>query len=111
MLRGESRDEATESGEMELNMARIEELAASGMNFEDVEALYGEEVAIDVGITRDPDNPELTTEDFAQMRPAIEVVPEIVMAYRRGELRIRPDLMAKRVNEMMEADDKQEERA
>ena len=111
MLRGESRDEATESGEMELNMARIEELAASGMNFEDVEALYGEEVAIDVGIARDPDNPELTAEDFAQMRPAIEVVPEIVMAYRRGELRIRPDLMAKRVNEAMEADDKQEERA
>ena len=81
------------------------------MDFEEIEALYGEETAIDVGIARDPDNPELTAEDFAQMRPAIEVDPELVMAYRRGELRIRPDLMAKRVNETMEADDKQEERA
>ena len=96
--------------EVELSKERIKELAASGMNFEEIEALYGEETAIDVGIARDPDNPELTAEDFAQMRPAIEVVPEIVMAYRRGELRIRPDLMAKRVNEAMEADDKQEER-
>ena len=97
--------------EVELSGERIEELAASGMDFEEIEALYGEETAIDVGIARDPDNPELTAEDFAQMRPAIEVVPEIVMAYRRGELRIRPDLMAKRVNETMEADDKQEEQA
>ena len=110
-MRGKSRDEATEPGEVELNMARIEKLAVSGMNFEEIEALYGEETAIDVGIARDPDNPELTAEDFAKMRPAIEVDPEIVMAYRRGELRIRPDLMAKRVNEAMEADDKQEERA
>ncbi len=109
-MRGKSRDEATEPGEVELNMARIEKLAVSGMNFEEVEALYGEEVAIDVGIARDPDNPELTAEDFAQMRLAIEVDPELVLAYRRGELRIRPDLMAKRVNEIMEADDKQEER-
>ena len=97
-------------GEVEIDRALVEKLAAMEMDFEEVEALYGEEVAIDVGIARDPDNPELTAEDFAQMRPAIEVVPEIVMAYRRGELRIRPDLMAKRVNEAMEADDKQEER-
>ena len=98
-------------GEVEIDRALVEKLAAMEMDFEEIEALYGEEVAIDVGIARDPDNPELTAEDFAQMRPAIEVVPEIVMAYRRGELRIRPDLMAKRVNEITEADDKQEERA
>ena len=97
--------------EVELSRERIQELAASGMNFEEIEALYGEETAIDVGIARDPDNPELTAEDFAQMRPAIEVVPDIVMAYRRGELRIRPDLMAKRDNKATEAGDKQEERA
>ena len=101
----------TVSGEAKIDRALVEKLAALEMDFEEVEALYGEEVAIDVGIARDPDNPELTAEDFAQMRPAIEVDPEIVMAYRRGELRIRPDLMAKRVNETMEADDKQEERA
>ena len=97
--------------EVELSRESIQELAASGMNFEEIEALYGEETAIDVGIARDPDNPELTAEDFAQMRPAIEVVPELVMAYRRGELRIRPGLMAKRVNEAMEASDKQEDLA
>ena len=96
--------------EVEIDRALVEKLAAMEMDFEEVEALYGEEVAIDVGIARDPDNPELTAEDFAQMRPAIEVDPELVMAYRRGELRIRPDLMAKRVNEAMEAGDKQEER-
>ena len=95
---------------VELSGERIEELAVSGMNFEEIEALYGEETAISVGIARDPDAPELTAEDFAQMRPAIEVDPELVMAYRRGELRIRPDLMAKRVNEATEAGDKQEER-
>ena len=97
-------------GEVEIDRALVEKLAAMEMDFEEIEALYGEEVAIDVGIARDPDNPELTAEDFAQMRPAIEVVPEIVMAYRRGELRIRPDLMAKRVNETVETTDKQEER-
>ena len=97
-------------GEVEIDRALVEKLAAMEMDFEEIEALYGEEVAIDVGIARDPDNPELTAEGFAQMRPAIEVVPEIVMAYRRGELRIRPDLMAKRVNETVETTDKQEER-
>ena len=82
---------------------KIEELAALELDFVEVEAIYGEDVAIDVGIARDPDCPELTAEEIAQMRPAIEVVPEIVMAYRRGELRIRPDLLAKRDNGGMEA--------
>ena len=81
---------------------KIEELAALELDFVEIEAVYGEDVAIDVGIARDPDCPELTAEDFAQMRPAIEVCPEIVMAYRRGELRIRPDLLAKRDNGGME---------
>ena len=110
MPSGKSNEAAPAPGEVEIDRALVEKLAALEMDFEEVEALYGEEVAIDVGIARDPDNPELTAEDFAQMRPAIEVDPELVMAYRRGELRIRPDLMAKRVNEVMEADDKQEER-
>ena len=110
MLSSKLNEAAPAPGEVEIDRALVEKLAAMEMDFEEIEALYGEEVAIDVGIARDPDNPELTAEDFAQMRPAIEVDPELVMAYRRGELRIRPDLMAKRVNETMEADDKQEER-
>ena len=42
-----------------------------------------EEAAIQRGIAADPDNPELTEEDFARMRPAREVVPEIVAEYER----------------------------
>ena len=89
--------------EVEIDKELVGKLAALEMDFEEVEALYGEEMAIEVGIARDPDCPELTAEEIAQMRPAIEVDPEIVMAYRRGELRIRPDLLAKRDNGGMEA--------
>ena len=32
----------------------------------------------------DDDNPKLTARDFARMRPAYEMVPEIVAAARRG---------------------------
>ena len=40
-----------------------------------------EERAINRGIALDPDNPELTEEDFAGMRPAREVAPDIVAEY------------------------------
>lgn len=89
-----------------IDKALVQKLAVLEMDFEDVEALYGEEMAIDVGIARDPDCPELTAEEIDQMRPAIQVCPEIVMAYRRGELKIRPDLLAKRENGVLEAGEK-----
>ena len=57
-----------------------------GMTFREIEAKYGEEVAINAGIAADPDTWELTEEEMARSRPAIEVVPEIVEAYRRGKL-------------------------
>ncbi len=56
-----------------------------GMTFHEIEAKYGEEVAINAGIAADPDTWELTAEEMARSRPAIEVVPEIVAAYRRGQ--------------------------
>ena len=51
-----------------------------------------EEEAINRGIALDPDAWEATDEDFARMRPAIEVVPQIVKAYREGRLAIAPHL-------------------
>lgn len=43
-----------------------------------------EEAAIQKDIARDPDAPELTAEDFARARPAIEIDPELVERHRRA---------------------------
>ena len=42
-----------------------------------------QEAAIQRGIAQDPDNPELTEEDLARMRPARETHPELVEAWLR----------------------------
>jgi uncharacterized protein (DUF4415 family) len=42
-----------------------------------------EDAEIRAGIARDPDASEMTDEMWARARPAIEVAPEIVAAYRR----------------------------
>ena len=42
-----------------------------------------EDAEIRAGALSDPDNPPLTDDMWARMRPATEVVPEIVEAYRR----------------------------
>src|SRR2546425_11633015 len=42
-----------------------------------------EDAEISAGIARDPDAFEITDEMAARMRPAVEVAPEIVAAYRR----------------------------
>ena len=69
--------------EEDLTERQIEEIAATDLTFDEVEARYGEDVAIRVGAARDPDNPELTVEDFAKTRPAVEAVPKLVEEYRR----------------------------
>ena len=51
-----------------------------------------EEEEIQRGIALDPDAYEATDVDFARMRPAIEVVPHIVKAYREGRLKVAPHL-------------------
>ena len=42
------------------------------------------EIAIQAGIAQDPDNPEWTAEEFARARPASEVAPGLVNAWRRS---------------------------
>ena len=61
----------------------FEELVASTKTFKEIEAEYGEEVAINVGIARDPDAPELDEEWFERARPATEVIPHVVERWRR----------------------------
>ena len=65
----------------------FEELVASDLTFDEIEAEYGEETAINVGIAKDPEAPEWTEEDWARARPAIEVHPELVewSLRRRGK--------------------------
>ena len=47
---------------VDLTERQIDDIAATAMTFDEVEAAYGEDVAIRVGAARDPDNPELTAE-------------------------------------------------
>ena len=61
----------------------FDELVASPKTFEEIEAEFGEEVAINVGIARDPDASELDEDWFRRARPAAEVVPHIVERWRR----------------------------
>ncbi len=67
----------------ELPSQSIEELAASRLTFQEIAAEYGEETAIQVGIARDPDAPELGEDWFRNARPASEVAPAVVERSRR----------------------------
>ena len=50
----------------------------------DVPLTPEENDAVKAGIVADPDTFELDDEWFARARPAVEVVPHLVEAYRRG---------------------------
>ena len=56
----------------------FDELVAGSLTFAEIEAEYGEDTAINVGIARDPDAPELDDDWFARARPAAEMHPELV---------------------------------
>ena len=58
-------------------------LVSSDLTFVEIEEKYGEEVAINAGIARDPDTVVLDDDFFANARPASEVHPEFVKAWSR----------------------------
>ena len=62
----------------------------ANLTFVEVQALYDEETAINVGIAKDPDAAIPTDEEFAQMRPMAEVFPEFVEAHRAGKIKLPP---------------------
>ena len=62
----------------DLTAKSFDALVASALTFDEIAAQYDEETAINIGIARDPDNPEWTAETFARARPAIEVHPYLV---------------------------------
>ncbi len=68
-----------------LTEKEIEEIAAGPMTYGQIEEKYGEEVAIDVGIARDPDTREWAEEDFARAQPADDIVPQIVERWHRNQ--------------------------
>ena len=70
---------------VELTTTEIEEIASSPMTYEQVKEKYGEEVAIDVGIARNPDTWEWTDSDLARARPASIAVPHIVERWSREQ--------------------------
>lgn len=59
----------------------------AGRKLSEVAAIYGEEVASNVIIATDPDCWVPADEEFARARPAIEVDPDIVAAYRASKIK------------------------
>ena len=63
---------------VELTEDQINKIAATDMTFDQVEEKYGEDIAIRVGIARDPDASEWTDKDWDRARPVVEINPEFV---------------------------------
>ena len=64
----------------------FDELVASSMTEIEIQAHYGEEIAVNVGIARDPEDPYWWSE-VGVAKAAIEVDPGLVEAHRRGEIK------------------------
>ena len=68
---------------VDLTEEQLDEIAATGMTFNEVEEKYGEEIAIKVGILRDPDTPHWDDDWYKRARPAAEVIPNFEEFLRR----------------------------
>ena len=68
----------------------------SGLTFDEIAEEFGLETAIQAGIDNDPDTWELTEDDFARMRPAVEVHPELVESWRAAQGRQDPEAIMAR---------------
>lgn len=58
----------------------VRPIELTGLTFDEIAALYGEETAIQAGIASDPDTFELDDEWFRRARPAVEVHPHLLKA-------------------------------
>ena len=59
----------------------VRPIELTGLTFDEIADLYGEEVAIQTGIASDPDTFELDDEWFRRARPAAEVHPHLHRAH------------------------------
>ena len=78
---------STGNAGVELTQEQIDALAATDKTYREIEAEYGEETAINVGIARDPDAPELDEEWFANARKWMAENPEIVRQMNERKFR------------------------
>ena len=58
------------------------------MTYAEIEALYGEEIAINAGILNDADALVPTSEQLAKASPTVEVIPDWVTAWQVGAVNI-----------------------
>ena len=76
-----------------------------GKRFEHLPPITGEQEArTQAGIAADPDNPELTAEEIASMRPFAEVFPELAEIIRRARGRPREPTPKKQVTVRLDAE-------
>lgn len=72
---------------MDLAEKEIEKIAAGPMVYEEIKEKYGEEVAIGVGIVRNPNTWKWSNEDFARARPPAEVMSRLAERWCRDQAR------------------------
>jgi uncharacterized protein (DUF4415 family) len=63
-----------------------------------------EEALIQAGIDADPDNPELTAEELANLRPLREILPELAESIRRARGRPAQEVHKRQMTVRLDAD-------